>query len=430
VKRVLLGSGAEMEEGWRLARQFHLFHPKCPPMRDRLERFWFGEDFFIAYARSDGLAYAAALANRLGALGYSCFLDQWQPIAGRVIPPAILRSLRRASTLVVVASPGAASSEPMAEEIRAFRTRNRPMIPIAFEPTPPIGGALAPLAGIAWSGDSVEALRSGVPADVVVNRIANTFEYRRRNLRVRWTLVAFTLGSVLLAGASGFLALLAQRTQQRLAAQARVAQENFERYTEAAAEAKRQADAAEERRRAAERAILARDSARVARDEAVRELRAAGDLVENRTVLLEFDRTTIGPNSRRVLIGLLKLIRDTDYAGRLQLAAHVASFCVRIDRDGAPVGLAPANLPLRQCRFWPATDEYALALSQRFGVMISAMAATTGLDASRTFVQAHGREMPRIPYPESGTAGQWNEVARQNNRVQLTFVAAGSDEER
>jgi len=401
-------------------------------MRNRLERLWFGEDFFISYSRSDAIAYAAALANRLGVFGFSCFLDQWQPIAGRDIPPAIRRSLRRASSLVVIASRGAATSDAVAAEIGEFRTRNRPMVPIGFESTLPVSEAFSSLAGIAWSADSLEALRAGVPADEVVSRLSNTFQYRQRNQRVRWSLLTFALVSVALAGVSGLLVGRARSTLQRLNAstdslrvQRRVAQENLARYTEAAAEAKRQAEAAEERRRIATSATLARDSARALRDAARRELSASIDLVENRTVLLEFDRSNVGPNAQRVLRGLLALVRDTHYPGEVRLTAHVAPFCVTVDAEGSPLGLAPANLPISQCAFWPASDEYALALSQRFGRSIAAMATAVGIDGSRLSVVPTGRDNPRVPYPPSGTASEWNTAAHQNNRVQMTLVGAG-----
>ena len=83
-------------------------------------RYVLGDDFFVTYGRADGAAYAAALANRLVGAGYTCYLDQWQPIVDVDIPVPVRRALLRASTQIVVGSAAATRSKAVALEVALF----------------------------------------------------------------------------------------------------------------------------------------------------------------------------------------------------------------------------------------------------------------------------------------------------------------------
>jgi WD40 repeat protein len=211
------------------------------PCLPRVYRFFFGEDFFITYGRADAGPYAAALANRLSKAGFTCFLDQWHPVVDSAVPPDVLRVLRHASVQVLVATPAAAVSTAVAEEVAVFARSGRPVVPID------VANALsgAPWAemtrGIARSVETRDALENGRPSVAVVDRLVNTFEFQRRTWRVRVSLSAFALLSVVSASLSFWQAGVADQ-ERRSAATATV------RANEQAATARRAASAAEEER--------------------------------------------------------------------------------------------------------------------------------------------------------------------------------------
>ena len=162
----------------------------------RVYRFYFGADFFVTYARSDAVAYAAALGNRLLDEGYTCFVDQWHPVADSEIPPAIRRALVHASTQVIVATPAAAASGPVAQEVALFARTGRPMVPIDVDQSLVAAPWAAHTTGIARSVESVRAVTDGVPSPAVVRRLVETFRYRRQSWRIRVSLSLFALVSV------------------------------------------------------------------------------------------------------------------------------------------------------------------------------------------------------------------------------------------
>src|SRR5689334_7540052 len=91
---------------------------------DSVRRFLLGDDVFISYARADALEYAQALADALIQAGVSAYIDQLGAAPGPELPPSLLMRLRLSSMMVLVGSPGAASSQPVAREVAEFTRRN------------------------------------------------------------------------------------------------------------------------------------------------------------------------------------------------------------------------------------------------------------------------------------------------------------------
>ena len=190
---------------------------------ERLWRFLFGDDIFVSYSRADGAVYAAGLANELTARRFACKLDQWGSQPGKEIPAPLRAALRRSSLLVLVASPAAAASEQVANEVVEFRRTGRAIIPID------IGGALrkAPywqqLEGLHISSDDEGALRTGDPSADVLNRIEKTYTFTRKDRRLRSAAAATTAVLAVLVVAAIIAAFIASREagkaldQQRLA---------------------------------------------------------------------------------------------------------------------------------------------------------------------------------------------------------------------
>src|SRR5215510_7131176 len=79
-------------------------------------RFLFGNDVFISYARRDATIYSLGLANELTKRELSCFLDQWGTPAGKELPREVVAALRKSAMMILLGTEGAAGSKAVAAE--------------------------------------------------------------------------------------------------------------------------------------------------------------------------------------------------------------------------------------------------------------------------------------------------------------------------
>lgn len=155
-------------------------------------------DFFVSYSRADGSTYSGQLAERLGRLGYRCFLDREEIRTGASLPASLRRGLERSSTLLLVGSPGSVTSPWVQEELLIFSSTRRRVIAID------LGGSLQePVTQI------VELLRcskiretspgseAGAPEEATIRSILARFPYVRRRT-VEFSLAA--VSSLLISG--------------------------------------------------------------------------------------------------------------------------------------------------------------------------------------------------------------------------------------
>src|SRR5271156_2485428 len=82
----------------------------------RMTDVFFGYDFFISYAHTDGRAYARGLAQRLGDYGFQCFLDTDDYETGADWKKVGAWALRRTTRLVLIGSPNALQSPAVLRE--------------------------------------------------------------------------------------------------------------------------------------------------------------------------------------------------------------------------------------------------------------------------------------------------------------------------
>lgn len=165
-------------------------------------RYLFGEDVFISYSRADALTYAAGIADQLSAKDFSCFLDQWGTPPGQDLPRSLRRALKRSSVLVLVGTPGAACSEAVGLEIRDFVKTGRPIIPIDFDRSLETAPWFHHIVGLARTAEQSDALKLGNPGPAVLSRIEKSFNFTRRNRRVRRSFLAATIVLLALVGVS------------------------------------------------------------------------------------------------------------------------------------------------------------------------------------------------------------------------------------
>ena len=129
------------------------------------------------------------------------------------------------------------------------------------------------------------------------------------------------------------------------------------------------------------------------------------------------------------LRALAATLQSHEFRGRILIETHTGDYCLS---GSAGEGYAPADdkLPSADCDIVGNPFDDALATAQRESVDFANFVATlrqrSGGAVEVETVNA-GRRDP-VPYPKQGgasTAGDWNAVAAQNNRVEFRLVPAG-----
>jgi CheY-like chemotaxis protein len=129
------------------------------------------------------------------------------------------------------------------------------------------------------------------------------------------------------------------------------------------------------------------------------------------------------------LRALASTLQSHEFRGRVLVETHTGDFCLA---GSAAEGYAPADakLPSADCAVVGNPFDDALATAQRQSVDFANFAATLRRRSNGAIevetVDA-GRRDP-VPYPKQGegsTAGDWNAVAAQNNRVEFRLVPEG-----
>jgi len=129
------------------------------------------------------------------------------------------------------------------------------------------------------------------------------------------------------------------------------------------------------------------------------------------------------------LRALASTLQSHDFRGRILVETHTGDFCLS---GSAADGYAPADAKLSSsdCTVVGNPFDDALSSAQRESLDFANFAATLRRRTDGTIrietVDA-GRRSP-IPYPrqrEESTAGEWNAIAAQNNRVEFRLEPDG-----
>ena len=125
---------------------------------------------------------------------------------------------------------------------------------------------------------------------------------------------------------------------------------------------------------------------------------------------------------------LVRQLRAVGFTGEVQIASHVGDFCYVQGAEGI-LEFAPADLPVADCDRVGLSAEEAKDLSAKQSVAFANYLAAFEREAQgdiRISVNAQGNSSPQFSYPARSSdnmAGDWNQVARQNNRVQVRLLA-------
>jgi CheY-like chemotaxis protein len=132
-----------------------------------------------------------------------------------------------------------------------------------------------------------------------------------------------------------------------------------------------------------------------------------------------------GAQRLETLRGLVERLTALGFTGTVRLDGHVGDFCYTAGADDTLV-LAPDDLPADRCERIGLPPDEARAASARQSVAFASYLGSRAVDpALRIEVVAHGDTLPAVAYPsalEGVTAGDWNAVARQNNRVSISLL--------
>src|ERR1044072_380936 len=232
--------------------------PAKEAITEKFRRYLFGEDIFISYSRHDAPTYAAGLANELAARNFSCKFDQWGTEPGRELPEPLKRALRRSAMLVLISGKAATRSSSVRKEIEEFLKTGRMIIPIDLDGTIVTAPWWGLVEGLPVSPETPDNIKKGDPSEEIINRIQKTFNFNRKDQRLRKMarVVASVVILLLLAGAAaGTLAGM----------KGKQAAEELAKAVDARAEADRQTgfanDAKDEARRQTQASIDAKAEA-------------------------------------------------------------------------------------------------------------------------------------------------------------------------
>jgi CheY-like chemotaxis protein len=128
------------------------------------------------------------------------------------------------------------------------------------------------------------------------------------------------------------------------------------------------------------------------------------------------------------LRALTAQLEAASFQGRIVVESFVGDFCLS-GNAGEGFTVATAELPTQKCDLVGNPFDDTLSPAQRQSVSFANFAATLGqrtAGAITVETVSAGRSNP-VEYPEQGessTAGDWNAIAAQNNRVEFHLVPA------
>lgn len=127
---------------------------------------------------------------------------------------------------------------------------------------------------------------------------------------------------------------------------------------------------------------------------------------------------------------MLAQLRDSGFKGKVKVATFVGEFC--LTGNGIEgYSMATEDLPMKRCDLVGNPFEDSLPSSQRQSLAFANLVSSLRPDGGLTVEVAHEGRRPSVPYPTSDqlarvTAGEWNRIAAQNNRVEFATQPAGS----
>ncbi len=123
---------------------------------------------------------------------------------------------------------------------------------------------------------------------------------------------------------------------------------------------------------------------------------------------------------------LVQRLTQAGFQGVINLQAHYGNFCLTKGETGT-LNLARDQLPFGECLFSGKMEDKGFTQSSYqtigFANFINSLTTEEG-GSVEVFVEGDAQDDPIVPYPETysvKTAGEWNRVAAQNQRIEVSL---------
>ena len=141
-----------------------------------------------------------------------------------------------------------------------------------------------------------------------------------------------------------------------------------------------------------------------------------------------FEQMPLGDYQVSLLNELISRLTAIDFKGAVRLKVSVGDFCL-IKNEMGDYKVPSDDMPIQNCQTLGLTPEQSMAQSTRqsFGFSRFLSGAPYNSGKINIDVVIDSREKPLYKYPilySVKTAGEWNRVARLNNRVEIVIIPA------
>jgi CheY-like chemotaxis protein len=138
-----------------------------------------------------------------------------------------------------------------------------------------------------------------------------------------------------------------------------------------------------------------------------------------------FSETALNERRAQQLTELSQRVSGLGITGLISVDVHVGRYCMNLEADGI-LTLPTATQLVSHCQQigWAEADELAMGAQQTLP-FANAIALASRDGAIRFDVVSHGASQPLAAYPpfnQAMTAGEWNEIAAANQRVEVRIL--------
>src|SRR5687768_11221788 len=127
---------------------------------------------------------------------------------------------------------------------------------------------------------------------------------------------------------------------------------------------------------------------------------------------------------------MLTQLRASGFRGKVKIASFVGEFC--LTGNGIEgYSMATEELPVKRCDLVGNPFEDSLPTAQRQSLAFANLLSSLRQEGGLSIEVVHEGRRPSVPYPTTdqlarATAGEWNRIAAQNNRVEFATQPSGS----
>jgi hypothetical protein len=147
----------------------------------------------------------------------------------------------------------------------------------------------------------------------------------------------------------------------------------------------------------------------------------------NQNSTIAFGQLPFGDGRIDYVRDLLERLVSLGFRGRIRIESHLGQFCLVNDASGA-YQLAPPDLPIEACTLVGDPLDDSSAVTDRQSVAFAQFLHSSPLVTSSGItieLVAHDRahSLAAVPPPtDVGRAGEWNEIAGRNNRLEFSLI--------